>query len=475
MKHRTVVLVGIFLAWVIVGAVLGLLLVPGLREAASDGASAQGGTPPPSIAFDGRLVVVTEEVPGIWKVDRGSGSPGIVSFRVTDETQVIANGISPVPGVWAHVEALKLASGLEASLIILEATPRPVVVDGVLQAVSSSIPGRWVIDDYPFEVVEDTQLITNGIVAEVGATARAELLKLASGLRASVVELMAPAGDGSQALELVDHLVAIDEGNNRFTVGATEVQLGPDTAIEGEPEEGSLLRVRGVRTGSALLAERILVIDADEGVVHVGVIQSLSPTSWVIDGVTALIDNSTTVEGEPAVGLLAQVQGTQVSSQAIRASLIRVEDSGHQELIGWLQSQAPEEGKGTWQVGLVDGPEVRTVSVELDEETLVDAGSAPVEYGAWLRILAASTGSNQYRARFITVLPNPPKQQIVGVVTSRPASGRIGVWHIGAYRVTVDDQTSIAGNPDIGDMVEVAGTPDRSATLHAVWMQVLAR
>ena len=75
-----------------------------------------------------------------------------------------------------------------------------------------------------------------------------------------------------------------------WTVGSTPVRVGDHTTIEGDPQIGDLVSVKGERRQSEIWALRITVIRLTEHEFD-GIISAVSGSSVVVDGHTVLIDS----------------------------------------------------------------------------------------------------------------------------------------------------------------------------------------
>lgn len=96
----------------------------------------------------------------------------------------------------------------------------------------------------------------------------------------------------------------------RWVVGEYTLLITADTRIEGSPQKGLLATVKAVRQADGSLVARHIVIQLPtEEVQFEGIIQEIDPTEWVVEGVIVRIDDQTVIEGTPAMGQIAEVQG----------------------------------------------------------------------------------------------------------------------------------------------------------------------
>jgi hypothetical protein len=369
-NQRSIISLGIFMVGAILGIYLGLQLLPLASSTATP--TAQENPTGEAAYLEGRLTEVSYPLPATWTLDEELYPPQVWSLEVLSTTEVITNGLEPVEGTWARVDAISIESSLEATRITLSPYPRPVTIEGQLTQVSSSSPGRWVLEYYPFQVNEGTLIIANDLVAEPGTYVRAELLKLPDGRWARSVELLIPAGQPGPAVELADWLVDMDESAGRWQVGSRTVLVDESTVVEGPVDVGSLLRVRGSRVEGDLLAQLIQVLPAEDGVVFQGIINAVSDSVWMVDDVTVLVDEDTIQSGLPArPGMWVQVQGQQIDAFTVRAAYVWVDEAGPRQLVAWLQTRDDDEEPELWQIGLIDGPETRSVFLEVGADVVV--------------------------------------------------------------------------------------------------------
>lgn len=327
MKLRSIVSLGIFTCGAVLGAYLGLqLLGPASGQAWP---TAQDNPLPETIYLEGRLIAVNYPLPASWTLDEELYPPQVWDLQVLPETEILTNGQQPIEGRWATVDAVKSEGVLKATRIAVSPHPRPVRIEGRLKLVGPSNAGQWVLEHYPFKVNEETLMITNGLVAERGTYARAELLKLPDGRLARSVELLVPAGQPGPALELADWLVKIDEATGRWQVGNRTVLVDESTQVQGPVAVGSLVRVHGNLLEGDVLAQLIEVLPKEDGVVIQGVINGVGESEWLVDNITVLLDEDTVRRGPPPrQGMWAQVGGAQIDAHTVRATYVWVDPAG---------------------------------------------------------------------------------------------------------------------------------------------------
>ncbi|MEM4724955.1 MAG: DUF5666 domain-containing protein, partial [Candidatus Hadarchaeum sp.] len=114
----------------------------------------------------------------------------------------------------------------------------------------------------------------------------------------------------------------------KWVVGGYTLIITTDTRIEGSPQKGLLAEVKALRQADGTLVARQIVVQwPQEEVQFEGVVQSISPTEWIVEGVTVRIDDQTVIEGTPLVGLSVEVQGLLLPDGAVLGRRIIVQAS----------------------------------------------------------------------------------------------------------------------------------------------------
>jgi hypothetical protein len=363
-----------------------------------------------------------------------------------------------------------IANGSLPSVPVLGSPDTPPGLPGfafedIVYQISGGDSGTWVIGRWTVAVVPSTTIITNGFPVEPGAWARVEAIKTSNRLQASVIELQNPPES-----DLFDRIEAKD-GDSLWLVGDTHVSIGPQTVITGDlpAEVSDLVFVHGTRSQEGVRAQRVVVAPPDSSVFQ-GHIVALGSSTWQVDDVTVVIDENTQITGDPVVGGLVEVVGEEVGPRRLLAWHIRTVPD---ESVGWLVLIEGQSFPYLWRVNLLDGPDMNLVFVGVDEDTIIDEAQGPAVQGAWLVLDMTALSGEYYQAHSITVLPRSPKRHFVGVVETMPASGSLGKWSIGGYRVLVDENTGILGIPAVGERVWVVGETDQDNTMRAELLEVV--
>jgi hypothetical protein len=167
-----------------------------------------------------------------------------------------------------------------------------------------------------------------------------------------------------------------------WVIAGRLVFVTENTSVQGRPEPGALAEVKGVRFfGDITVARSIRVIarGAFAEVQFEGIIESMADSTWAVGGVTVTVSAVTSIEGVPAVGLLAEVQGLLQPDGSVLAQRIHIKETmptSYIDVEGVVSAIAPTH----WVVGVS--------VVFVDEQTFIDDSRAPAEVGMWAQVRA---------------------------------------------------------------------------------------
>lgn len=183
---------------------------------------------------------------------------------------------------------------------------------------------HWLVNGVRVLLQRTTRFNLTRAPAQVGGWAVVDALKTSDGrLLAEEIVVMRGAEQPPVAKEFSGIIEAIAAG--RWTIGGREVRIISDTVIEGTPAVGALAHVRADQYADGRLVARRIVVENEQVVQFEGLITSISADRWVIGGQEVLIDRNTQIEGQPAVGAMAQVEAVQRADGTLRARRIRVQ------------------------------------------------------------------------------------------------------------------------------------------------------
>ena len=324
---------------------------------------------------------------------------------------------------------------------------------------ASGLLGQWTVAGQTFTVDGATRIKIEGDdeVVEVGDWAEVKALRQADGsllafwiaVRPPYVTLRGPISEipegGLGIWVIAGQPVLVDE-ESRLSERARQAEVGAwAEALCRQMEDGQLW------------AQRLLVMHANHLVRVVGIIEEMGETSWVVSGVTVMLDAETRIVGTPAVGALADVHGAMDETHAFVADLIIVRGTPNrpkpQKFVNFegLIESMPEGRIGNWVIA------GRTV--EVTSATQIDESKAPAEVGAPVVVRAVEREDGSLLALTICVKRLEGVQvQVVFTGTIGSMTPPPGLWEIGGRQVWVSASTKIntrQGQATVGAMVRV--------------------
>ena len=191
---------------------------------------------------------------------------------------------------------------------------------GTVVAISDT---AWTIDDKTFTITDQTLFEGD---PGVGDFVEVKFHLDADG-NAVADRIQKEDADPGAEVEFMGIVEAI--GESSWTISGTVVTVDASTEIIGGPKVGDNVEVHAVKAADgSLLARRIQLEDAQENEVEFnGTVESIGDSSWQIAGKTVLVDASTEILGNPAVGDQVEVKALQAPDGTLKAVRIRKEDS----------------------------------------------------------------------------------------------------------------------------------------------------
>ncbi len=204
--------------------------------------------------------------------------------------------------------------------------PRDVKVrfSGMIETMTAE---AWTIGGQVVTIDENTVIDEQAAPAEVGAVARVIATRQQDGTLLGVAIIIERAAETSeQPFEFQGLIESFSSA--QWVVGGHSLLITEQTVVEGIPQKGLLAEVKAMRqSDGSLIAARIVVRLPTEEVQFEGVIQSVGGGEWIVEGVTVRLDAETAVEGTPAVGAVAEVQGLLMPDGAVLARRIVVQSA----------------------------------------------------------------------------------------------------------------------------------------------------
>ncbi|MGC8786959.1 MAG: DUF5666 domain-containing protein [Anaerolineae bacterium] len=196
------------------------------------------------------------------------------------------------------------------------APPREVKIrfKGRIEAITAA---AWTVGGQMVKVHAQTHIDESAARAAVGAMAAVVATRQEDGVLLAIeiiIEQAAPPAE--QPFEFQGLIETWSP--TQWVVGGHILIITADTRIEGSPQRGLLAEVKALRQADGTLVARQIVIQLpQEEVQFEGIIQSINPTEWVVEGVTVRIDAQTVIEGTPEVGQSVEIQGLLLPDGAV--------------------------------------------------------------------------------------------------------------------------------------------------------------
>jgi hypothetical protein len=313
-------------------------------------------------------------------------------------------------------------------------------VEGVVEAVTTDslvVAGKRIFiapDTQVKDAVEPGQWVQVEVVVQSDGTFLARKIEVERERRQDG-QGRGKADTGAIEIEGVIESIAPDH----WIVAGHRVRVGLNTRINGQAAEGAFARVEGSRQDNdVIVASRITVTPGQPGpkaddekrrkekgeaseqtIVHLtGLITSLRPDQWIVDGQAITITDETKIEGTPALGLRVWVEGRQGPDGSILVLSTKV--------LGRPQDKAPKEEKK----------------------------DAPPSGGA----------------------PSKEKDGREGRVEIKGTLNELAVnrWVVNGETIILTAKTAISGKPVVGAMVEVEGVRQLDGSILATNVKLQA-
>lgn len=333
-KTLTVCVLLVMLAACFVGPVLADSTAHQEAQAIADIESAAPGvmadpapTVPPrpiTVRIEG-IITAIMALPGQISIDG-------VAIIVTAETSIIPRSYTPQVGDYVTATAVRTGDALTATRIKIHqgtGVTNPIEFRGVITwCPGAPYIGEWTIGGIRVDVdtravVVDSPVI--GYYAQVEGWVRQNRTVLANR-----IQILDPADIATQ-FEFegtIQEMASAIPG--QWTVGGIRGQVNADTVVEGMPQVGDTVEVRGRSLRSAPVFEHIRVISEDEREVRIaGLIAEIHGAQgyWVVGQTQVEVDETTFVDesrARAAVGMWAEVIARR-KGPFLQALRIRVE------------------------------------------------------------------------------------------------------------------------------------------------------
>lgn len=224
--------------------------------------------------------------------------------------------------------------------------------------------------------------------------------------------------------------------------------------------------------GGGLLAERIKVLPPLPFVKVSGLLDTLTDTQLVIDGIPINRTATTLVVGSPVVGEDRVHVFTAIESTGdLLALLVSKARTGNENgdddaldptktrLIGVVGALPTEEVVGRWQVS--------SLPVEVTAQTEIDQTLGPLLPGAWVAITGKTNAEGVLVAEEVKVVSTQLFHKLIGALTSLDNTQVV----VDGIAIDLDKEVKIEGNPTPGTRVVVKALVREDGLLAAVLVE----
>jgi outer membrane biosynthesis protein TonB len=259
----------------------------------------------------------------------------------------------------------------------LAPTSTPLPVFRLIDMVNRVEGARWTIGTLTFDTDAQTRFIGEpnlGYQVAVIYVVPPDGVQRAIEIRTLVVAVATPI-----PFAMTGRLESIS--GDKWTVGGIVIRVTGDTDLENDPQIGDMVQVTGKqRADGEIIATKIRALRQVEKNFE-GPIEEMAGDHWVVGGVYVLIDGSTEITGDPAIGRTAQVSALVQDNGSLLARRIHVETEEPEEPTPTVEptlTATPVEPTSTPEPAPTETPEPPTPTTE-PTSTSLSAPPAPTE------------------------------------------------------------------------------------------------
>lgn len=346
---------------------------------------------------------------------------------------------------------------------------------GVIEVIDEN---AWIVAGQPLTIGERTEIqptpagIEPGMWADVMAKRQDDLLlAMQIIVRPPELRLKGPVGfrpDGDVGTWVVGGQAFVGTADSRYSERL------------GSLDPGNWGEVYAIQNANGdRVIQRMRAIESQEAVQIYGAIQATADDSWTLSTIPVTVNESTLINGQPRLGLLAHAGASLSDDQnlvALHLKPVWIEpnatrpDVSFTGVIETLPSGATLAGPWT-----VDGQ-----TVWVTDATIIDETKGPVELGATVHV-SGWQEEDQVLAWRITVLDCQGEWGHVfrfrGPIQEMPAQGLLGPWTIGGQQVQVNQRTRVQGaqHAQLGAPAEVGVVRRQNGEMTALWLRIQPR
>jgi hypothetical protein len=407
-----------------------------------------------------------------------------VEVEITDDTRINERMNSAHSERWARVEGVPNGNGGLVAERIKVLPPLPFIrIVGVLDSLS----GESLLVSGILVGRDDSTLIVGAVTqgARVGVKASFDGEDL---LALQVHPMGAPQDDDDDAeipdadkLELIGQVIEGPDGGviGPWDISTIPVSVTDNTEIKqpfGALIPGDWVKIEGQATGDGgILALEMKTTETRDYHKLEGVLDELSDSEVVVNGIRIALDPNVQIEGTPTVGQRVEIRA-RLDNETLYAIHIEGEKAENQgdrrQFVSAIRALPAEGDTGEWQIG--------NYTVEVTEATVIDQHKGSIQVGAQVRVEVLKTGEDLWVALSIVVLNsgNSGHKHFVefkGTVTSLPEDSLRGDWTVSERTVLVTERTVIKGNAsqiEAGVTVEIKGYERADGVIEAQKIEI---
>jgi len=230
-------------------------------------------------------------------------------------------------------------------------------------------------------------------------------------------------------------------GDDSWTIAGQTITLSDSTFVDNTLVIGDIARVEGLTLENGnLQAVRITAVPGEDGLPFdfTGVVETISPESWTISGMTVKITENTLLEEGLVVGGIVKVSGKILEDGTWEASRIvrALQGDSTFELTGKVEDKDP------WKVA--------GITFETREWTQIDDG---IGTGDLVRVQGRILEEGTWLAYSIELVEEGEGTNPIIILIGRVIS--VDPWVVNGFPLNVTDDTDIQGTITPGMIVRV--------------------
>ena len=312
----------------------------------------------------------------------------------------------------------------------------------------------WIIGGQTFETDDQTIIVGN---PQVGDWVRVQGHLLDDG-RKVADQIVLTRALPQNRFSLMGIVTAMSA--TQWQLGNVVILLDEATAVDPNIAVNDRVRITGVvQADGTLLAEQIQWITATGTPFEfTGVVQTISPQSWLISGIEVLVNGRTEIKNNPLPGDVVKVEGQIDPDGSWLAHEIKlVDDDEHAaefEFTGIVESMEP------WVIA--------GIALATDEWTEIDTA---VVLGSRVEVEGIILPDGTWLAEEITLLDEHFVDEIIihfsGVVET------IDPWVVNGFALIQTDESRLAEGLVVGSLVQVSARLAADGTWEILWIRPL--